>query len=226
MSPGLALTILFISALFVYHALPNENIYDYFLKDLPKNIGLTHSLNEWIRGTFLKVNDGESSSNINFFLWFQYLCKVITKEIPLLGLVFLLNLLSFLFLLSKALLRVGGLREEDLLSIFILLTIGFSLLFLPMVSVKNRLWGMYFFPGLVFLTAGIFAIIDIYIQKKNDNSIIILGFLDSLKTSLLVFFLVIVSFSWIPNFINNFIFLATRNPNIYFDRFPQWLLGV
>jgi hypothetical protein len=226
MSPGRALTLLLISALFVYHTLPNESIYDYFLKDLTKNIGLNHSLNEWIRGTFLKVNDGESSNNINFLLWFQYLCKVITKEIPLLGLIFLLNLFSFLFLLSRTLLKIGNLRKEDLLSIFILLAIGFSLLFLPMVSVKNRLWGMYFFPGLIFLTAGIFAIIDIYIQKKNDNLIIFLGFLESLKTSLLVFFLVIVSFSWIPNFINNFIFLATRNPNIYFDRFPPWLLGV
>lgn len=206
--------------------LSENSAYEFIIKDLPKFSGFNHAVGEWSRGTFLKVNDGTGAANQNFYSWFVYFCKTLYPPLPFLGFTFLAFLIIFFALVSRALLRC---RHSNYLGVFnalSILTLGLALVLIPMLSVKNRLWGMYFFPGLIFTCIAIIMITEAYIKKVNSGELIQSNILLSTQIPFVIIFLAITLTYWVPEFIDSFIYLGTRDPSNPKMQLPPWLMGI
>ena len=200
--------------------------YEFILKDLPNFSGINHALGEWSRGTFLKVNDGTGAADQNFYSWFIYFCKILYPPLSFLGFIFQVLLIIVFSLMLKALLKSqhsNRLVIFNSLSIFI---IGIALILVPMLTVKNRLWGMYFFPGLVFTCTAIIIIAEGYIEQVKSGQLIQSKKLLSTQLLLVIIFHVITLTYLVPEFINSFIYLGTRDPSNPKMPLLSWLIGV
>lgn len=200
--------------------------YEFFSKDLPNYSGLNHALGEWSRGTFLKVNDGAGAADQNFYSWFVYFCRSLYPPLPFLGFEFLVALIVFFALASKSLLKCGRLNHLVIFNSLSILLLGIVLILIPMLTVKNRLWGMYFFPGLVFTCTALIMITEEYIVKVRSGELIQSKILLSTQIPFVIIFLAITLTHWAPEFINSFIYLGTRDPSNPKMQLPSWLIGV
>jgi hypothetical protein len=206
--------------------LPETNLHNYITKDLANLSGLNHALGEWARGTFLKVNDGSVDFNQNIYSWFVYFCKTLYPPVAFLGFQFILFLTLFFFKLLQELLVQTKLDSREVFNFLSILLVGLALLLIPMLTVKNRLWGMYFFPGLVFTSIALLLVVDLYIEAIKSKKLIPSDLLTSVKIPLVLMFLGIVFSYWAPEFMNSFIFLGTRDPSNPKFALPEWLVGV
>ena len=197
--------------------------HEFIFKDLPNLSGLNHAVGEWSRGTFLKVNDGPGAAGQNFYSWFIYFCRTLYPPLSFLGFEFLVFLILFFFLASKKILENRYTNHLVIFNVLSILTIGFSLLLVPMLTVKNRLWGMYFFPGLVFSSTAFLMIAEEYIYQVKSCALIQSKLLLSTQIPFAIIFLTILLTYWAPEFINSFIYLGTHDPTM---PLPPWLIGV
>jgi hypothetical protein len=206
--------------------LPETDLYSHVTKDLGKLSGLNHALGEWARGTFLKVNNGSGDLSQSLYLWFLYFCKTLYPPSLFLG--FLLIVLSIVFfaLSSKELLAHTKLDNRIFFNVLSILTIGLALLLIPMLTVKNRLWGMYFFPGLVFTGIALLSATDSYIEAIKSKKFISSRLISVVKIPLIALLLIFVLSYWAPEFIRSFIFLGTQIPSNPQFVLPPWLMGV
>jgi polyferredoxin len=95
-----------------------------------------------------------------------------------------------------------------------------------MLTVKNRLWGMYFFPGLVFTGIALLSVTDSYIEAIKSKTFLPSRFLIFSTILLIALLLIVVVSYWAPEFINSFIFFGTRTPSSPQFALPPWLMGV
>lgn len=206
--------------------LGETGLHEFIFKDLPNLSGLNHAAGEWSRGTFLKVNDGVGAANQNFYSWFIYFCRTLYPPLSFLGFEFLVFLILFFFLASKKILGNHYTNHLVIFNVLSILTIGLSLLLVPMLTVKNRLWGMYFFPGLVFCCTAFFMIAEEFIYQVKSGTLIRSKLLLSTQIPFAIILLAISLTSWAPEFINSFIYLGTRDPSNPKMLLPPWLIGV
>jgi hypothetical protein len=206
--------------------LPETSLHNYITGDLADLSGFNHALVDWVRGTFLKVNDGNGDLNQNLYSWFLYFCKTLYPPSLFLG--FLLIVFSILFfaLSSKELFAHTKLDNRTFFNILSILTVGLGLLLIPMLTVKNRLWGMYFFPGLVFTSIALLSATDSYIEAIKSKKFIPSRLLRVVQIPLIILLLISTLSYWAPEFINSFIFLGTRIPSSPQFALPPWLMGV
>ncbi len=206
--------------------LPETGLSNFNTRDLGELSGLNHALGEWARGTFLKVNDGDGDLRQNFTSWFLYFCKTLYPPSLLLGFLLIISLIIFFAISSKELLSNSKQDNRTIFNLVSMLTIGLALLLLPMLTVKNRLWGMYFFPGLVFASIALLSGADFCIDAIKSKKFIPSRLLSLLKIPPIVLLLIVVLSYWAPEFINSFIFLGTRIPSNPQFSLPPWLMGV
>jgi hypothetical protein len=192
------------------------------IDDLLDLSGSRHAFGEWIRGTFLKINDGSPVNDQTFLSWFKYLGQIAIPNFPYIGGAFFLGIGILLASQIYNLRKVNSEHYSFAFLTLLIMCIGFMLLLSPMVGVKNRLWGMYLFPGMIFTILALFSAVDQNITIKNSGSIF------SKFITLCLFFIAIFTtfFSWAPRFLKDLIELATRNPLNPHSPLSIWLLGV
>lgn len=221
---GLAMLIIILFLCLTF--IPQDLFHAFLFEKIPKLTGLNHAFGEWVRGTFLKVNDGEITTHQNFYTWFVYLCKTIYQPFTFLGLAFIvLIIISYTALLNN-LIKQCKVDCQTCLNLLLLTFLGLALLCMPMISVKNRLWGMYFFPGLIFTSFALFAMLDRYAECSRTSSFIRSKLQISTQVLLFIIYLFLLFAYWGPLFINSFIFLAMRDPSNPKMLLPPWLTGV
>ena len=183
-----------------------------------------HAVGEWIRGTFLRINDGDSVGHQTAFTWLAYLFNMLAPGFAFVGAIYVLGigiLLGSQILSLKKIWRIG---DQAKLLTLVLSVIGAALLFSPMISVKNRLWGMYLFPGLIFVSLAFFTFVDSIEFKKMPTS---KGQINRLAINcLLVMTIALASLSWAPRWIDDFIDLGLRNSRGSEYVLPSHLTGV
>jgi hypothetical protein len=206
--------------------LPEMGLRNFIAEDLADLSGFNHALGEWARGTFLKVNDGSSDLSQNVYSWFLYFCKTLYPPSLLVGFLLILFSIVFFAISSKELLAHTTLDNSRIFNVLSILVMGLALLLIPMLTVKNRLWGMYFFPGLVFTSIALLSAADSYIEAIKSKKFIPSRLLSIVKIPLIALLLIVVLSYWAPEFINSFIFLGTRIPSNPQFALPPWLMGV
>lgn len=206
--------------------LPGTGLHHYITGDLADLSGFNHALGEWARGTFLKVNDGSGDLSQSVYSWFLYLCKTLYPPSLFLGTLLIVFSMVFFAISSKELLALTKLDNRTFFNVVSMLTMGLALLLIPMLTVKNRLWGMYFFPGLVFTSIALLSAADSYIEAIKSKKFIPSRFLSFSTIPLIALLLIAVLSYWAPEFINSFIFLGTRIPSSPQFALPPWLMGV
>jgi hypothetical protein len=189
-------------------------------------LGINHALEKWAGATFLRVNDGSGDYSQNFYTWALYLCKTLYPPSLFIGFLLIIFSIVFFIISLKELFNHAILDKQKFYNILFILAIGLALLLTPMLTVKNRLWGMYFFPGLVFTAIALLSAADSYIELINSKKIIPSRVLSLAKIPLIVLLLIIVLTYWGPEFINSFIFLGTRTPDSPQFALPPWLIGI
>jgi hypothetical protein len=206
--------------------LPEMGLRNFIAGDLADLSGFNHALGEWARGTFLKVNDGSSDLSQNVYSWFLYFCKTLYPPSLFVGFLLILFSIVFFAISSKELIAHTTLDNSTIFNVLSILVMGLALLLIPMLTVKNRLWGMYFFPGLVFTSIALLSAADSYIEAIKSKKIIPSRLLSLVKIPLIALLLIVVLSYWAPEFINSFIFLGTRIPSNPQFALPPWLMGV
>lgn len=206
--------------------LPETGLNNFNTRDLGDLSGLNHALGEWARGTFLKVNDGSGDLSQNLTSWFLYFCKTLYPPSLFLGFLLILSSIVFFAISSKELLSNSKLDNQTIFNVVSMLTIGLALLLIPMLTVKNRLWGMYFFPGLVFTSLALLSGADFYIDAIKSKKFTPSRLLSLVKIPPIVLLLIVILSYWAIEFINSFIFLGTRIPSSPQFTLPRWLMGV
>jgi len=224
--PARALALLIIISFLCLAFIPQDNFHAFLFEKIPKLTGLNHAFGEWIRATFLKVNDGEMTANQNFYTWFVYLCKTLYPPFNFIGLAFIGLIVVFFTALLKNLSKQCKIDRQTSFNLFLLALLGLTLLCIPMISIKNRLWGMYLFPGLIFTCLALFAILDRYAESRRAGSFIRSNFHISTQIPLAIIYLFLLLTYWGPAFINSFIFLGARDPSDPKILLPPWLTGV
>jgi hypothetical protein len=206
--------------------LPETGLHNYIIGDLADLSGFNHALVDWVRGTFLMVNDGSGDLSQNLYSWFLYFCKTLYPPSLFLG--FLLIVFSILFfaISSKELFAYAKLDNLTFFNVLSILTVGLGLLLIPMLTVKNRLWGMYFFPGLVFTGIALLSATDSYIEAIKSKKFIPSRLLSVVQIPPIILLLIAALSYWAPEFTNSFIFLGTRIPSSPQFALPPWLMGV
>ena len=212
---ALAITLLAITSMF-------PSFREVLLEDFLEHSGFRHAFGEWIRGTFLKINDGIPVNDQNFLSWFKYLCQITIPNFPYIGGAFFFGIGVLSVSQIYKLRQINGKQYQSSLLVLLIMGIGFMLLLSPMIGVKNRLWGMYLFPGMVFTMLALFSAADQNITTKNSES----KFTNFISLCLFFTIIFLTLFSWAPRFLRDFIELATRNPLNPNTPLSIWLLGV
>jgi hypothetical protein len=226
LSPFTSLILLTCILVLSISLLPETGLRNFITGDLMDLSGFNHAVKEWARGTFLKVNDGSGDLNQNVYSWFLYFCKTLYPPSLLVGFLLILFSIIFFAISSKELLAHTTLDNSTIFNVLSILVMGLALLLIPMLTVKNRLWGMYFFPGLVFTSIALLSAADFYIEAIKSKKFIPSRLLSLVKIPLIALLLIVVLSYWAPEFINSFIFLGTRIPSNPQFALPPWLMGV
>lgn len=183
-----------------------------------------HAFGEWVRGTFLRINDGGSVNQQTILTWLVYLFNTLAPDHAIISAIYMLGIGALLCSQILNLKTVWSTPDRAQLLTLVLSVIGAALLFSPMISVKNRLWGMYLFPGLIFVSLAFFAFVDSMGFKKTltpgmqVNRIAV--------NCLLAMTISLASLSWAPRWINDFIDLGLRDIRGSTYTLPNHLTGV
>lgn len=183
-----------------------------------------HAFGEWIRGTFLRINDGDSASHQTILTWLVYLFNMLAPGFAFAGAIYVLGIGILLGSQTLNIKSVWSTLDRTQLLTLVLSVIGAALLLSPMISVKNRLWGMYLFPGLIFVILAFFTFVDSIEFKKVSAS---KGQINRLAINcLFAMTIALTSISWAPRWINDFIDLGLRNTRGSEYTLPSHLTGV
>ena len=206
---------------------------EYVFNDLSHLIGLRHALIEWFHATFLRINDGNGEPTIRFSNWLAYYATVLYSSWPFFGYIYLATSVLLLTTLLPKKINLIPHRSQRSQEIFIIPTLiylaGISLVLSPMISVHNRIWGMYLFLGTIFILIGIFASLDktIRIERYACGKIKIASniplLLNLFLVGLTLYFLIM---NWLPKFIDDMLVLANRPLLEYQQPLPPRLVGI
>lgn len=195
------------------------------LHEAIKLTGLAHACLEWTHGTFAKVNNSANALQVNFYSWVIYLSKITYPSLPFIGFIFIIFLILYIATIGVAYRKSekpSDLKES--IPLTCLAIVAISMLLLPMISIKDRLWGMYLFPGMVFSTVLFFSMLD-YLNTANISKSI-RNIIYSLNCTLIPIYIIIFFHNWLPSFFNLIYFLGTRSPSSNKFPLPNALIGI
>ena len=191
---------------------------------LPKNLGIRYALEQWIHATFMKLNYGGLEPNFTWRDWsifFVTYWMMMPASIAIVISCLVGSLTTLIF--TNLAIRWRQL-DSSLLILGALLIIGCLMFISPFLSIKNRLWGMYLYPGSILIITSVYFCAELVSKKKNG-----LVFKGPLSTTLeylnalsLIGLLLIAIFFWTPHSLKDIQFLGTRNT---IDDFREWGLG-
>lgn len=190
------------------------------INDFMHHTGIKLVLHNYISATFQQINSGSIGATYGLKEWIAYFYKVVFNNnlviATISSLSFFALLLSFPYYLY--------LRKKLNLLDGIPIVIGLIFLMIPVLGVRDRMWGMYFYPALIYLYLGAFSIID----KQMVTS----GFMTLKKpiamvgATFLAFTQYMVISTWTPNFLVDFDILHDRSPSQVIHHLPQRLIGI
>jgi hypothetical protein len=127
----------------------------------------------WYLSTLGSVNEGGIGANYNLINWLAFIPRQWLKAPFPLGF-FYMSILGYCILMCGnrvfQLVRHREVEVETLLSTALLI-IGIAMLASPMTAVKNRLWGMYLYPGFIFLLTYFFSCLDRHLKQSRNEPI-------------------------------------------------------
>jgi hypothetical protein len=191
---------------------------------LPKNLGIRYALEQWIHATFMKLNYGGLDPNYNWRNWSKFFITywMMAPASIAIGISCLIGSLATLIFTSLAI----RWRQLDLglLILGALLIIGCLMFVSPFISIKNRMWGMYLYPGCILIITSVFYNTELVRKKQFD--MIFTGPLSTLLKYLSVItltgLLVVVTYYWAPHSIEDIKFLGARST---IEEYREWNLG-
>ena len=191
---------------------------------LPKNLGIRYALEQWIHATFMKLNYGGLEPNYTWRDWSKFfitywMMMPVSIAIAISCLIGSLTILIFTSLAIR-----WRQLDSSLLILGALLIIGCLMFVSPFISIKNRMWGMYLYPGSILVITSVFYAAEV-VRKKHFGT----AFKEPLTTPLkylsaitLIGLLVTATCFWTPHSIKDIQFLGTRNS---IDNYQEWNLG-
>lgn len=191
---------------------------------LPKNLGIRYALEQWIHATFMKLNYGGLDPNYSWRDWGKFFIAywMMTPTSIAIGISCVIGPLVTLIFTSLAI-RWRQL-DSKLLILAATLIIGCLMFISPFISIKNRMWGMYLYPGCILIITSIFYTTELVREKQFE--IIFNGSLlkplKYLSATTLISILVVATYFWIPHSIQDIKFLGARST---IDDYREWNLG-
>ena len=94
----------------------------------------------------------------------------------------------------------------------------------PFLSIKNRMWGMYLYPGSILIITSVFYVAEL-VRKKQFGTIFkesLTAPFKYLSTITLTGLLVTATYFWVPHSIKDIQFLESRNS---IDDYRNWNYG-
>lgn len=191
---------------------------------LPKNLGIRYALEQWIHATFMKLNYGGLDPNYTWHDWGKFFITywMMMPTSIAIGISCLIGSLVTLIFTSLGI----GWRQlnSNLLILGALLMIGCLMFISPFISIKNRMWGMYLYPGSILIITSIFYTAEL-VRKRGLGLIFsesLLATLKYLSSISLIGLLVVATYFWIPHSIQDIKFLGARST---IDEYREWNLG-
>jgi hypothetical protein len=191
---------------------------------LPKNLGIRYALEQWIHATFMKLNYGGLEPNYTWRDWSKFFITywmMMPVSIAIAISCLIGSLATFIF--TNLTIRWRQL-DSSLLILGALLIIGCLMFISPFLSIKNRMWGMYLYPGSILIITSVFYAAEL-VRKKQFGTV----FKEPLSTPLkylsattLIGLLVTAICFWAPHSIEDIQFLGTRNS---IDDYRNWNYG-
>lgn len=191
---------------------------------LPKNLGIRYALEQWIHATFMKLNYGGLDPNYNWRDWSKFFIAywMMTPTSIAIGISCLIGSLVALIFTSLAI--SWKQLNSTLLILLAVLTIGCLMFVSPFLSIKNRLWGMYLYPGSILIIISAFYATELARKMKlglicNETRSNPLKYMGG---ATLIALLIAAICYWAPHSIQDIKFLGTRSA---IDDYREWNLG-
>lgn len=191
---------------------------------LPKNLGIRYALEQWIHATFMKLNYGGLEPNYTWRDWSKFFIAYWMMMPPSIAIAISCLIGSLAALIFTSLAIRWRQLDSSLLILGALLSIGCLMFASPFLSIKNRMWGMYLYPGSILIITSVFYAAEL-VRKKPFGLI----FKESLvrpwkylTTSTLIGLLATATYFWAPHSIKDIQFLGTRNS---INNYQEWNLG-
>lgn len=191
---------------------------------LPKNLGIRYALEQWIHATFMKLNYGGLEPNYTWRDWSKFFITywlMIPTSVAI-GFSCLIGSLTTLIFTGLAI-RWRQL-DSNFLVLGALLIIGCLMFISPFLSIKNRMWGMYLYPGGILIITSIFYAAEL-VRKKQISFIFkgpLLATFKNLGWINIIGLLVVATCFWTPHSIHDIQFLGTRST---IEDYREWNLG-
>jgi hypothetical protein len=191
---------------------------------LPKNLGIRYALEQWIHATFMKLNYGGLGPNYTWHDWGKFFITywMMMPTSIAIGISCLIGSLVTLIFTSLAI--SWRQLNSNLLILGALLIIGNLMFISPFLSIKNRMWGMYLYPGCILIITSIFYTTELVRQERLGLifSGHLLATLKYLVLITLISLLAIATSFWAPHSIQDIKFLDTRST---IKDYREWNLG-
>jgi hypothetical protein len=192
---------------------------------LPKNLGIRYALEQWIYATFMKLNYGGLEPNYTWRDWSKFFISywMMTPASIAIGISCLIG--SLITLIFTSLVIRWKQLDSNLLVLVTLLIIGCLMFISPFLSIKNRMWGMYLYPGSILIITSVFYTTELV--RKKQFEIIFNGPLSTplkyLSATTLIGLLVVATYFWAPHSFEDIEFLGKRNS---IKDYRGWNIGI
>jgi hypothetical protein len=190
------------------------------INDFIHHTGIKLVLHNYISATFQQINSGSIGATYGLKEWIAYFYKVVFNNNLVIATIFSLSFFALLLSFPYYLYLKKKSNNID----WIPIVIGLIFLMIPLLSVRDRIWGMYFYPALIYLYLGAFSIIDNQLGTSGlmapKKPIAMVG------ATFLALTLYLVISTWTPNFLLDFDILHHRSPSQVIHDLPQRLIGI
>jgi hypothetical protein len=139
-------------------------------------LGALQPVKWWYISTLGSVNEGGVGPNYNLVNWIAFIPREWLKTPFAFGF-FYMSVLGYCATMCGYKIYQSALNKEvrsDALLHGVLLVIGIAMLASPMTAVKNRLWGMYLYPGFVFFLTYLFSALDNYLHHSKNEPLFLI----------------------------------------------------
>jgi hypothetical protein len=135
-----------------------------------------HPIKFWYLSTLGSVNEGGPGPNYNIINWLAFIPREWLKTPFTFGF-FYMSALGYCAIMCGYRIYQLILNKETRSGALlhgVLFIIGILMLASPMTAVKNRLWGMYLYPGFVLFITYLFAALDKYLHHSQNKPILLI----------------------------------------------------
>ena len=190
------------------------------INDFMHHTGIKLVLHNYISATFQQINSGSIGATYGLKEWIAYFYKVVFNNNLVIATISSLSFFALLLSFPYYLYLRKKLNNLDGIPI----VIGLIFLMIPVLGVRDRMWGMYFYPALIYLYLGAFSIIDK--QMVTSGFMALKKPIAMIGATFLAITLYMVISTWTPNFLMDFDILHDRSPSQVIHHLPQRLIGI